>query len=119
MIHYRPDIDALRALAVVPVVLFHVDFSVMQGGFVGVDVFFVISGFLISSIILNQLGVGKFSVASFYKRRMLRIFPALILVLGFCLGMGWAFYVPDDYKRLCESVFATSTFLSNFYFLKD
>ena len=119
MIQYRPDIDVLRAIAVVPVILYHADLPFMKGGFVGVDVFFVISGFLISSIILREIEAGTFSLMSFYQRRVLRIFPALVLVLCFSLIVGWMVYLPDDYKRVCESVFAASTFISNLYFMKD
>src|SRR5579859_494379 len=76
--HYRPDIDGLRGLAVLAVVLFHANYSAFQGGFIGVDVFFVISGYLITSLIERELAAGKFTVASFYERRIRRIFPALV-----------------------------------------
>ena len=75
---YRPDIDGLRAVAVIPVVLFHVGVPIFSGGFVGVDVFFVISGYLITSIILPEIEAHRFSIATFYERRVRRIFPALV-----------------------------------------
>jgi peptidoglycan/LPS O-acetylase OafA/YrhL len=86
---YRADIDGLRAVAVLSVVAFHAFPEHLRGGFVGVDIFFVISGFLISSIIFTNLDKGSFSFSEFYKRRIKRIFPALILVLLACLAFGW------------------------------
>src|SRR4051812_36331102 len=86
---YRPDIDGLRALAVLSVVVYHAFPNTLKGGFVGVDIFFVISGFLISSIIFNSLEHDRFSFLDFYGRRARRIFPALALVLIMCLGLGW------------------------------
>ena len=85
---YRPDIDGLRALAVFAVFIFHAFPKAMRGGFVGVDIFFVISGFLISSIIFSQLESGSFSFWNFYSRRIRRIYPTLITVLLACLGFG-------------------------------
>jgi peptidoglycan/LPS O-acetylase OafA/YrhL len=116
---YRPDIDGLRAVAVVPVVLFHSHLEFMRGGFVGVDVFFVISGYLITLMILTEMRAGDFSIAKFYQRRILRIFPALLVVMAFTVGLGWLYSMPDDYKRLGESVTSVSVFLSNLYFWKD
>jgi peptidoglycan/LPS O-acetylase OafA/YrhL len=84
--NYRPDIDGLRALAVMAVILFHAFPKVIPGGFVGVDIFFVISGFLITQIVLSDLDSGKFSAWTFYARRIRRIFPALIVVLGFTMA---------------------------------
>ncbi len=78
---YRPEIDGLRAVAVIPVVLFHAGFDAFKGGFVGVDVFFVISGYLITSIIVSELAAGTFTIRHFYERRARRILPALSLVL--------------------------------------
>jgi len=86
--HYRADIDGLRALAVIAVVLFHAFPDVLKGGFVGVDIFFVISGFLITSIIIHGLDADRFSFFEFYARRIKRIFPALILVLTASLALG-------------------------------
>jgi len=83
-LHYRPDIDGLRAVAIISVLLFHASPRCLPGGFVGVDIFFVISGFLISGIILKDLERGKFSFADFYARRIGRIFPSLLLVTRCC-----------------------------------
>jgi len=82
---YRREIDGLRAAAVMPVILFHAGFSFFSGGFIGVDVFFVISGFLITSIILEEMRNGTFSLAAFYERRARRLLPALFLVVLCCL----------------------------------
>ena len=78
---YRAEIDGLRALAVIPVILFHAGFELFGGGFVGVDVFFVISGYLITTIIINEMDEGKFSLVNFYERRARRILPALFFVM--------------------------------------
>ncbi|MDB5845012.1 MAG: acyltransferase, partial [Polaromonas sp.] len=86
---YRADIDGLRAVAVLSVVIYHAFPTKLAGGFIGVDIFFVISGFLISTIILNNLRSGTFSYLEFYRRRIRRIFPALVVVLLACLGLGW------------------------------
>jgi peptidoglycan/LPS O-acetylase OafA/YrhL len=93
---YRPDIDGLRALAVLTVIAFHGFPEYLAGGFVGVDVFFVISGFLISGIILDETRVGTFSLQRFYARRVRRIFPALLLVLAFSLVAGCWLLLPAD-----------------------
>jgi peptidoglycan/LPS O-acetylase OafA/YrhL len=116
---YRADIDGLRALAVVPVVLFHVGAPVFSGGFVGVDVFFVISGYLITSIILPDIDAGRFSIATFYQRRVRRIFPALIVVLIFCAVAGYVLLAPSDYRTLGQSIVATTTFVSNIFFWRQ
>ena len=97
---YRPEIDGLRAFAIMSVVLFHAFPSFRRGGFVGVDVFFVISGYLISSIIFKGLEPGDFSFAEFYRRRVRRIFPALLLVLLVCFAVGWFSLMATDLKRL-------------------
>lgn len=100
---YRADIDGLRAIAVLSVVGFHAAPGWVTGGFVGVDVFFVISGFLISSIIFKGLDNGRFSFTDFYSRRIRRIFPALIFVLFVSSAFGWFAILADDYKQLMES----------------
>ncbi|ECH0840765.1 acyltransferase [Salmonella enterica subsp. enterica] len=110
---YRPDIDGLRAIAVLSVVIFHYFPSVLPGGFVGVDIFFVISGYLITSIILKSASSNSFSYVEFYKRRILRIFPALSIVLISCLIIGWLFFFQDDYKSLGKHVFSGAFFISN------
>ena len=110
---YRPDIDGLRAIAILPVVLFHFFPSLLKGGFAGVDVFFVISGFLISGIIFRELDEGRFSFREFYKRRVNRIFPALILVLASILAFGWFTLLPDDYALLGKHAAAGAGFVQN------
>lgn len=111
---YRPDIDGLRAIAVLSVVIFHAFPQLLQGGFVGVDIFFVISGFLISSIILRGLETDCFSFVAFYARRIRRIFPSLILVLIFCATAGWWFLLADEYRQIGQHILGGAAFLSNF-----
>ncbi len=111
---YRPDIDGLRAVAVLSVVAFHAFPGLMKGGFIGVDVFFVISGFLISTIIFENLEKGTFSFAEFYARRIRRIFPALVLVLLASLVFGWLVLIPDELNQLGKHVAAGAGFISNF-----
>ncbi len=89
MIRYRPEIDGLRALAVLPVVLYHAGLAGFQGGYIGVDIFFVISGYLITTIILSDMNKGKFSIVTFYERRARRILPALFFVMLCCLPFAW------------------------------
>ena len=117
-LQYRPDIDGLRAVAVVPVVLFHAGASMFSGGYVGVDVFFVISGYLITSIIASEIDEESFSITVFYQRRVRRIFPALIAVLLFCILGGYFILTPSDYQSLGESILAASLFISNIFFWK-
>jgi peptidoglycan/LPS O-acetylase OafA/YrhL len=111
---YRPDIDGLRAVAVSAVVAFHAFPSWVSGGFIGVDVFFVISGYLISTIIFENLDNGTFSFAEFYARRIKRIFPALLLVLIACFAFGWFALLADEYKQLGKHISAGAGFISNF-----
>lgn len=113
---YRPDIDGLRAIAVLPVVFYHAGFPGPSGGFIGVDVFFVISGFLITSIVANEIAEGRFSLVSFYERRARRILPALTAVILASFAVGWFFLLPEEMKNLGQSAFATGFFLSNVYF---
>ncbi|WP_165482427.1 acyltransferase family protein [Legionella parisiensis] len=113
---YRTDIDGLRAIAVLSVVAFHAFPKWMKGGFVGVDIFFVISGFLISTIILEGLENNRFSFIDFYKKRIKRIFPALVFVLLFCLILGWFALFPQEYKQLGKHVMGGAGFISNFLF---
>jgi peptidoglycan/LPS O-acetylase OafA/YrhL len=110
---YRPDVDGLRAIAVLAVVAFHAFPHAAPGGFAGVDVFFVISGFLISGIVFEDLKRARFTFTGFYWRRVRRIFPALILVLLACLGLGWLVLLPDEYARLGKHVAAGGGFISN------
>jgi peptidoglycan/LPS O-acetylase OafA/YrhL len=111
---YRPDIDGLRAVAVLSVVAFHAFPRWVKGGFIGVDVFFVISGFLISTIIFENLDKGTFSFTEFYARRIKRIFPALLLVLVASYTFGWFVLLADEYKQLGKHIAAGAGFVSNF-----
>jgi peptidoglycan/LPS O-acetylase OafA/YrhL len=111
---YRRDIDGLRAFAVLAVVAFHAFPGHMSGGFVGVDVFFVISGFLISGLISERLAAGRFTFADFYARRIRRIFPALIVVLAACFAFGWFALLPDELEQLGKHIAAGMAFTSNF-----
>lgn len=112
---YRADIDGLRAIAVLAVVGYHAFPSTIRGGFVGVDVFFVISGFLISSIIFNSLQRGQFSFAEFYSKRALRIFPALLIVLLGCFIAGWVALFADEFQQLGKHILGGALFSSNVF----
>lgn len=114
--NYRKDIDGLRALAVLPVIFFHAGFSYFHGGFVGVDVFFVISGFLISSIILKEIEKNEFSIINFYERRFRRILPALFLVMITSIPLSWVILPPAEFLAFGQSLVAVSLFFSNFLF---
>lgn len=114
--HYRAEIDGLRALAVVPVILFHAGFEWFKGGFIGVDVFFVISGYLITTIIITELAEEKFSLAKFYERRARRILPALFFVMAVSLPFAWFWLIPTELKDFGHSLIAVSTFSSNILF---
>ena len=111
---YRTDIDGLRAIAVLVVVAFHAFPQWVTGGFIGVDIFFVISGFLISTILYENLAAKQFSFLTFYARRIRRIFPALILVLLTCFGVGWFVLLPDEYAQLGHHMAAGAGFVQNF-----
>ncbi len=110
---YRPDIDGLRAIAVSTVLVYHAFPTALPGGFVGVDIFFAISGYLITGIIVDALRGDRFSLADFYSRRIRRIFPALTLVLVSVLTAGWFLLYADDYARVGQHVAAGAAFLSN------
>jgi peptidoglycan/LPS O-acetylase OafA/YrhL len=115
-VRYRAEIDGLRAIAVGAVLLYHGKLG-LPGGFVGVDVFFVISGYLITCLILRDLQTeGGFSLVDFWKRRIRRIFPALLLVLISTFVLGWFFLLPSHFKNLGESLMFQGAFLGNFYF---
>lgn len=116
---YRPDIDGLRAVAVLSVVGFHAFPGWVHGGFIGVDVFFVISGYLISTIIIDSLERNSFSFIEFYVRRINRIFPALLLVMIACLALGWFVLLADEYKQLGKHIAAGAGFVSNFALLGE
>jgi len=113
---YRPDIDGLRGLAILAVILFHAGVRGCGGGFVGVDVFFVISGYLIATQILRDLDAGTFSLVQFWTRRARRIVPALALVVTVCLIVGWFLMFPGNYRDLGQSALAQSCFVSNVFF---
>ncbi len=117
-IKYRPEIDGLRALAVLPVILFHAGVDFFSGGYVGVDIFFVISGYLITSILLNELQEGSFSIISFYERRARRILPALFLVLLVCLPITWILLIPTDLVNFSKSVISVIVYASNIFFFR-
>jgi peptidoglycan/LPS O-acetylase OafA/YrhL len=116
---YRADIDGVRAFAVVLVVLYHAFPKLIPNGFIGVDVFFVISGFLITSIILAAVREGNFSLKDFYVRRINRLFPALLLVMIACLAVGWFVLFPDEYRQLGKHIAAGATFISNLVFWSE
>jgi peptidoglycan/LPS O-acetylase OafA/YrhL len=115
-ISYRREIDGLRAVAVLAVILFHAGFERFSGGYVGVDVFFVISGYLITSIILAETSAGTFTLAAFYERRARRLLPALFLVLLVCMPLAWALLLPKDLKAFGQALLSVGLFASNFFF---
>lgn len=117
--NYRREIDGLRAVAVVPVILFHAGFQAFSGGFVGVDVFFVISGYLITSIILTEKQAGTFTLLGFYERRVRRILLALFVVMLACLPFAWFWMLPGDLRDFSRSLRYVSLFSSNILFLKQ
>lgn len=118
-IYYRPDIDGLRALAVCFVIIYHAFPNSLKGGFIGVDIFFVISGYLIGGIILRGLSSGSFSLLHFYSRRILRIFPALILVLAIVLIAGYFLLFPDEYQALGKHTLGGSAFVANLIYWSE
>lgn len=113
---YRKDIDGLRGIAVLSVILCHANFSLFSGGYTGVDVFFVISGFLISNILIEELSTDKFSFIKFYERRARRILPVLYLVIFVCIPVSWFVLWPDDLESFFKSLVAVPVFLSNILF---
>ena len=118
-ITYRKDIDGLRALAVLSTIAYHAFPNLVSGGFVGVDIFFVISGFLITKIILENLESNSFSFVEFYFRRIRRIFPALFLVLVTCYGFGWFALFASEFKGVGEQIAASAGFVQNFILLNE
>lgn len=115
---YRREVDGLRALAVLPVIFFHAGFEIFCGGFIGVDIFFVISGYLITTIIFDEKEANKFSIVNFYERRARRILPALFLVMAICLPFAWVWLMPSDLKEFAQSLTAVTVFSSNILFWK-
>jgi peptidoglycan/LPS O-acetylase OafA/YrhL len=116
---YRPDIDGLRAVSVSAIVLYHAGFSAFSGGFVGVDIFFVISGYLIISALISDLNQSKFSFLDFYERRIRRILPALFVMVAACCIAAFIILLPTDLKDFGQSVMATSLFVTNILFWKQ
>lgn len=116
---YRADIDGLRAIAILSVVGFHAFPNWVKGGFIGVDVFFVISGYLISTIIIGSLERDSFNFVEFYSRRIKRIFPALLLVLIASFALGWFVLLADEYKQLGKHIAGGAGFISNFLFWNE
>jgi peptidoglycan/LPS O-acetylase OafA/YrhL len=116
---YRQDIDGLRAIAVLSVLAFHAFPQALPGGFTGVDIFFVISGYLISTILIQDLASQKLSLSDFYARRIKRIFPALITILISCFFIGFFLFTPAEFKQLNQLILGGSTFSSNFILLKQ
>lgn len=116
---YRREIDGLRAIAVVPVILFHAQFSIFSGGYVGVDVFFVISGYLITSILISELEQGNFSIVRFYERRARRILPALFAVMFACLPFAYMWMLPAQLRDFAQSLVAVVFFASNILFWRQ
>ena len=113
---YRREVDGLRAVAVIPVILFHAGLPVFGGGFFGVDIFFVISGYLITSLIVSEKAAGTFTLANFYERRARRILPALFVVMFACLPFAWLWLLPAELKHFSQSLVAMSGFASNVWF---
>lgn len=116
---YRPEIDGLRAVAVIPVILFHAGMTVFSGGYVGVDVFFVVSGYLITAILISELERGDFSIARFYERRARRILPALFFVILCCIPFAWMWMLPAELKDFSQSIVAVVFFASNILFWRE
>ena len=116
---YRADIDGLRALAIVPVVFFHAGIPGFSGGFVGVDVFFVISGYLITSIIEREIGQGRFSLVAFYERRVRRILPTLFAMMAACVLVSPFLLYPEEYRRFARSLISATLFVSSIQFRQE
>ena len=116
---YRAEIDGLRALAVVPVILFHAGFELFSGGFVGVDVFFVISGYLITTILIEDIDNNRFSIVNFYDRRARRILPALFFVMLVCIPFAWMWMLPNQMNDFAKSLVAVTLFASNILFWRE
>lgn len=116
---YKKEIDGLRAIAVIAVIFFHAGFDLFSGGFVGVDIFFVISGYLITKIIIEEIKKGNFTFLDFYERRIRRIFPALFLVMFVGIPFAWFLLMPSELKSYSKSLIAVPLFVSNIFFWKE
>jgi len=114
--HYRREIDGLRAFAVLSVLLYHAGIEKFSGGYIGVDVFFVISGYLITTNIISQLKQDNFSIFNFYERRARRILPALLFVVLTCIPLAWFWLTPEYFESFSQSLLAVATFVSNIFF---
>lgn len=119
ILKYRAEIDGLRSLAVIPVILFHAGLDIFSGGFIGVDIFFVISGYLITTIIIEDIENQRFSLAKFYERRARRILPALTVVMIACLPFSWILLSDAALERFGSGLIATSLFVSNLFFWRQ
>ncbi len=117
--YYRAEIDGLRALAVIPVLFFHAGFSFFRGGYIGVDIFFVISGYLITGIIQREIKKQQFSLLSFYERRARRILPALFFICLICIPFAYLWMIPFELKAFSDSLISIIFFSSNVYFWQD
>ena len=113
---YRSEIDGLRALAVAPVILYHAGFEFFSGGYVGVDIFFVISGYLIATILIEDIKNQNFSISNFYLRRARRILPALFFMMIVCIPFAWAWMLPHELKFFSKTLLSVSFFISNIFF---
>lgn len=116
---YRAEIDGLRAIAVLSVLIFHSELGFGGGGYLGVDIFFVISGFLITSLLLKDIGSGQFHILAFWERRVRRILPALVVVMAASLVAGWFLLMPNDFKELGQSALAQALLVANGYFSRQ
>ena len=114
-IKYRPEIDGLRAIAVISVIIYHLNENWLPGGFLGVDIFFVISGFLITGIIITEIQQNSFSFKQFYTRRIKRIYPAFITVIALVSFIASAIFIYNDFNQLRKTIELATIFLSNFY----
>ena len=119
MKEYRKEIDGLRAIAVIPVILYHAGLSLFKGGYVGVDIFFVISGYLITNIISNEMENNSFSLIKFYERRARRILPVLIFIVLFSMILSVFFLMPSDFEQLMKTAISVVTFSSNIFFWQE
>ena len=112
--YYRAEIDGMRAFAVIAVIMFHAGFELFSGGFLGVDIFFVISGYLITNILIEDLENNEFNIINFYQKRARRILPALTFIIFLSIFFGWFWLSPYFYRDLLQTTFSVGIFASNF-----